>query len=367
MQKGVFTTWIKELCALVFVQTIQAFILAIVISIIITFISPNASDDKIAKLTDADSVSALGILCIVLLTSLTKMEQITKKIFGLDSGILQNKPPHGLAATMLALKSVGRVFNNVPKMIGGIGSATLGAGLDKKKARSAMLGRLQKRGLDQNGNSINGDSPQLNEGDGGTSQPLTDANEYYNKAKEAGNMEAYRTNMGIAAGMNKVKKAMDSNITTSATPSKSFSDKDKDNYLKIMDQYDDAISKAKEKRRQGIEKLASGAAETLGAGIGGMTGLSIGAISGLATGDLDQIPKAAAYGIGVGDAAGENLAKAVSSAASGIRSRAKVNSNLDKQLAQMERNLKINNEHRGSQAKRVKNITQKIEKDIGLQ
>lgn len=369
MQKGVFTTWIKELCSLVFVQTIQAFILAIVLSIILTFLYPELKDG-VATITSQDSVSALGVLCIVLLTSLTKMEQITKKIFGLDSGILQNKPPHGFAATMLALKAAGRVFNNVPKMIGGIGSATLGAGLDKKKAQSAMLAKLQRRGLDKTGNPINGDSPQVNEGDGGTSQLLPDAKEYYDKAKKAkktGDMDGYRTNMGIAAGMNKVKKAMDSNVTTSATPSKSFSDKDKDNYFKIMDQYDDAISKAKEKRRKGWETFASGAAETLGAGIGGVTGLSIGAVSGLATGDLDQIPKAAAYGIGVGDAAGENLTKAISSAATGIKSRARVNSNLDKQLAQMEANLKINEQKRGSQAKRVKNITQKIEKDIGLQ
>lgn len=346
MQKGVFTTWIKELCALVFVQTIQAFILAIVLSIILTFLFPEKDPNTgVATITSQDSVSALGVLCIVLLTSLTKMEQITKKIFGLDSGILQNKPPHGLAATMLALKSVGRVFNNVPKMIGGIGSATLGAGLDKKKARSAMLGRLQKRGLDQNGNPINGDSPQVNPSSGDNN--LLDNNEYYEKAKKA---------MENNAAVNNAKSSP-----------RLYTDKDKDNYLKIMDQYDDAISKAKEKRRKGLENFASGAAETLGAGIGGMTGLSIGAISGLATGDLDQIPKAAAYGIGVGDAAGENLTKAVSAAASGIKSRAKVNSNLDKQLAQMERNLKINNEHRGSQAKRVKNITQKIEKDIGLQ
>lgn len=366
MQKGVFTTWIKELCALVFVQTIQAFILAIVLSIILTFLFPEKDPNTgVATVTSQDSVSALGVLCIVLLTSLTKMEQITKKIFGLESGILQNKPPHGLAATMLALKSVGRVFNNVPKMIGGIGSATLGAGLDKKKARSAMLGRLQKRGLDQNGNPINGDSPQVNPSSGDNN--LLDNNEYYEKAKRAkaaGDMQGYHDNMNIQAGINKAKKAMENNAKASP---RLYTDKDKDNYLKIMDQYDDAISKAKEKRRKGLENFASGAAETLGAGIGGMTGLSVGAISGLATGDFDQIPKAAAYGIGVGDAAGENLTKAVSAAASGIKSRAKVNSNLDKQLAQMERNLKINNEHRGSQAKRVKNITQKIEKDIGLQ
>lgn len=362
MQKGVFTTWIKELCSLVFVQTIQAFILAIVLSIILIFIAPTDG-----KITSQDSVSALGVLCIILLTSLTKMEQITKKIFGLDSGILQNKPPHGLAATMLALKAAGRVLNNVPKMVGGIGSATLGAGLDKKKANAAMLAKLQRRGLDKNGNPMSGGVPQVNEGAGDGTSTLPDSKEYYDKAKEAkkaGDMNGYRTNMGIAAGMDKVKKAMNNNITA---PSNSYTDKDKDNYLKIMDQYDDAISKAKEKRRKGWETFASGAAETIGAGIGGGIGLSMGAISGLATGDFDQIPKAAAYGLGVGDAAGENLTKAVSSAATGIRSRAKVNSNLDKQLAQMEANLKINEQKRGSQAKRVKNITQKIEKDIGLQ
>ncbi len=370
MSKGAFNTWIKELCALVFVQTIQAFILAIVLSIILTFLFPELNEQGIATVTSQDQVSALGVLCIILLTSLTKMEQITKKIFGLESGVLQNKPPHGLAATMLALKAVGRVFNNVPKMVGGIGSATLGAGLDKKKAQSAMLAKLQRRGLDKNGNPVGVAEPQVNATASDDTSTLPDSSEYYKKAKEAkkaGDMDGYRTNMGIAAGMNKVKKAMEKNITSSAVPSPSYTDKDKDNYLKIMEQYDDAISKAKEKRRQGLENLASGAAETLGAGIGGMTGLSIGAISGLATGDFDQIPKAAAYGIGVGDAAGENLTKAVSAAASGIKSRAKVNSNLDKQLAQMERNLKINNEHRSSQAKRVKNITQKIEKDIGLQ
>lgn len=350
MQKGVFNTWIKELCALVFVQTIQAFILAIVLSIILTFIKEIGSN-----ISNQATVSALGVLCIILLSSLTKMEQITKKIFGLDSGILQNKPPHGLAATMLALKAAGRVLNNVPKMVGGIGSATLGAGLDKKKANAAMLTKLQRRGLDKNGNP-------LPEQQGGAGAPTDD-----NGRNESD--EALQRNRQLAdAQFSSNAGVGDSGgMTGSLSSPRSYTDKDKDNYLKIMDQYDDAISKAKEKRRKGWETFASGAAETIGAGIGGGVGLSVGAISGLATGDFDQIPKAAAYGLGVGDAAGENLTKAVSSAATGIRSRAKVNSNLDKQLAQMEANLKINEQKRGSQAKRVKNITQKIEKDMGLQ
>lgn len=372
MQKGVFTTWVKELCALVFVQTIQAFILAIVISIIITFIAPNTSGDKIAKLTDADSVSALGILCIVLLTSLTKMEQITKKIFGLDSGILQNKPPHGLMASYMALKAVGRVFNNVPKMIGGIGSATLGAGLDKKKANSAMLTRLQRKGLDKSGNPLPG-AKQIASGDSGSQSGGSDSvedREYYNKAMEAkkrGDMAGYHRNMGIQAGINKARKSVaQGGGTSSSSGGTSSSDKVRDDYYKIMDKYDDELAKAKEKRRKGIQDAFSGGIETIGAAAGGMVGLSIGSVSGLATGDLDQIHKATAYGIGVGDALGEHLTSAVASATTSIKSRASVNKKLDNQIAQMEKNLKIQNNTRENQAKRVRNITQKIEKNNSI-
>lgn len=372
MQKGVFTTWVKELCALVFVQTIQAFILAIVISIIITFIAPNTSGDKIAKLTDADSVSALGILCIVLLTSLTKMEQITKKIFGLDSGILQNKPPHGLMASYMALKAVGRVFNNVPKMIGGIGSATLGAGLDKKKANSAMLTRLQRKGLDKSGNPLPG-AKQIASGDSGSQSGGSDSvedREYYNKAMEAkkrGDMAGYHRNMGIQAGINKARKSVaQGGGTSSSSGGTSSSDKVRDDYYKIMEKYDDELAKAKEKRRKGIQDAFSGGIETIGAAAGGMVGLSIGSVSGLATGDLDQIHKATAYGIGVGDALGEHLTSAVASATTSIKSRASVNKKLDNQIAQMEKNLKIQNNTRENQAKRVRNITQKIEKNNSI-
>lgn len=367
MQKGVFTTWIKELCALVFVQTIQAFILAIVLSIMLTFIAPSNG-----KIDNTDSITALGVLCIVLLTSLTKMEQITKKIFGLESGVLQNKPPHGLMASFMALKAVGRVFNNIPKMIGGIGSATFGASLDKKKANSAMLTRLQRKGLDRNGNPLSG-ARQNAGGDSGSQSGGSDSvedREYYNKAMEAkkrGDMAGYHRNMGIQAGINKARKSLAQGAgTSSSSGGTSSSDKARDDYYKIMDKYDDEIAKAKEKRREGIKKIASGGFETLGAAAGGMVGLSIGSVSGLATGDLDQMYKATAYGIGVGDALGENLTNAVASVSSNLKSRASVNKKLDNQIAQMEKNLKIQNNSRESQAKRVRNITQKIDRNNGI-
>lgn len=381
MQKGVFTTWVKELCALVFVQTIQAFILAIVISIIITFIAPNTSGDKIAKLTDADSVSALGILCIVLLTSLTKMEQITKKIFGLDSGILQNKPPHGLMASYMALKAVGRVFNNVPKVVGGIGSATLGAGLDKKKANSAMLTRLKRKGLDKNGNTLGGSKPIA--GVGGLPSAAGDSSNndsnninkwddtHYKNAKEAyksGDMDKYQKEMELQNAVDEARREYSQKLAGAIISGSGSSKKqDKvDDYYKIMDKYDDELAKAKEKRRKGIQDAFSGGFETLGAAAGGMVGLSIGSVSGLATGDWDQIHKATAYGIGVGDALGEHLTNAVASATTSIKSRASVNKKLDNQIAQMEKNLKIQNNTRENQAKRVRNITQKIEKNNSI-
>lgn len=374
MQKGVFTTWVKELCALVFVQTIQAFILAIVLSIMITFIVPTGG-----KFQNTDDVNALGILCIILLTSLTKMEQITKKIFGLDSGILQNKPPHGLMASYMALKAVGRVFNNVPKVVGGIGSATLGAGLDKKKANSAMLTRLKRKGLDKNGNTLGGSKPIA--GVGGLSSAAGDnsnnINEWddthYKNAKEAyksGDMDKYQKEMELQNAVDEARREYSQKLAgsiISGSGSGSSKKQDKvDDFYKIMDKYDDELAKAKEKRRKGIQDAFSGGIETIGAAAGGMVGLSIGSVSGLATGDLDQIHKATAYGIGVGDALGEHLTNAVASATTNIKSRASVNKKLDNQIAQMEKNLKIQNNTRENQAKRVRNITQKIEKNNSI-
>lgn len=382
MQKGVFTTWVKELCALVFVQTIQAFILAIVLSIMITFIVPTGG-----KFQNTDDVNALGILCIILLTSLTKMEQITKKIFGLDSGILQNKPPHGLMASYMALKAVGRVFNNVPKVVGGIGSATLGAGLDKKKANSAMLTRLKRKGLDKNGNTLGGSKPIAGvgglssaAGDSSNNDSNDDSNNinkwddtHFKNAKEAyksGDMDKYQKEMELQNAVDEARREYSQKLAgsiISGSGSGSSKKQDKvDDFYKIMDKYDDELAKAKEKRRKGIQDAFSGGIETIGAAAGGMVGLSIGSVSGLATGDLDQIHKAAAYGIGVGDALGENLTNAVASATANIKSRASVNKKLDNQIAQMEKNLKIQNNTRENQAKRVRNITQKIEKNNGI-
>ena len=283
----------------------------------------------------------------------------------------------------MALKAVGRVFNNVPKMVGGIGSATLGAGLDKKKANSAMLTRLKRKGLDKNGNTLGGSKPIA--GVGGLPSAAGDSSNndsnnihkwddtHFKNAKEAyksGDMDKYQKEMELQNAVDEARREYSQKLAgsiISGSGSGSSKKQDKvDDFYKIMDKYDDELAKAKEKRRKGIQDAFSGGIETIGAAAGGMVGLSIGSVSGLATGDLDQIHKAAAYGIGVGDALGENLTNAVASATTSIKSRASVNKKLDNQIAQMEKNLKIQNNTRENQAKRVRNITQKIEKNNGI-
>ena len=279
MQKGVFTTWIKELCALVFVQTIQAFILAIVLSIILTFIAP--TDGKFAN---QDSVSALGVLCIVLLTSLTKMEQITKKIFGLDSGILQNKPPHGLMASYMALKAAGRMFNNIPKIASGF-SGMVGARTDKKKVQARFN---NKRNNMLGGTSGAGGAPGAGGGSGTGGGAGSDD-------------DSLEPLTGGGAG---------GSLGGGATPQfrNGYKQKDLD---ALEDKYEEQLAAIKKQRKEARNKILSGTLETGGAITGACGGAAVGLASGLATGDLDQIPKAIGYGIGAGDAVGEATANAI--------------------------------------------------------
>ena len=114
MKKGVFNIWLKELCSLVFTQTVQAFLLAIIMSIVLAVYAEAGNDD---------SVSAAGVIAIVALASISKIELLIKKIFGIESQFGDPSMANGMksvAGGILAAKAVGKVANNVPKMFGGV-------------------------------------------------------------------------------------------------------------------------------------------------------------------------------------------------------------------------------------------------------
>jgi hypothetical protein len=77
-------------------------------------------------------------------------------------------------------------------------------------------------------------------------------------------------------------------------------------YKKMMDDYDDKIGELRSKRAEGAKDIIKGFTGSLGAASMGIAGATVGA----ATGEMDNIVKAAAAGIGMGDWMGEKAVEA---------------------------------------------------------
>ena len=77
MKDNIFAHWLKELCSLVFLQAIQAFIFAIVMALIISVMTP----DNVSAIERSDLVASTGIIAVIALASISKLEDLIKKIF----------------------------------------------------------------------------------------------------------------------------------------------------------------------------------------------------------------------------------------------------------------------------------------------
>ena len=278
-KKGaVLGSWIKEFCTLVFIQTIQAFIYAIIISFIVKM-----SFMDIADVDDRNS--SMGIICVIALVSVFKVEEMVKKIFGIGNTKADARGAmSSLAKTAIAWQFGKKVLDNGAKMLGGVKGIK-----DASKGRQKLKQRMNRdmATFDDGGS---GDNATLGEGQ----EPYR---EYYDKAKQAklnGDMDGYRTNMGIAAGMKKAGVA----AAASGGPAKSG--KNTRDYNAMMDKYQDQLDELKKKKRDGIRQIMQGAGETIGA-VPGFVG---GAIVGGADGNLDEALRGAAVGMGMGDTIG---------------------------------------------------------------
>ena len=139
MKKDVFADWLREFCMLVFIQTVQAFIFAIVMSLIISVLSDFPEDET-------DAVASTGVIAVIVLASVSKIEDIVKKIFGIKSGFHDSGMRGGLkslATTMLAANMAKGVLDNGKKFFGGIGRG-IGAGVSAKRDTSRARARLAR-------------------------------------------------------------------------------------------------------------------------------------------------------------------------------------------------------------------------------
>lgn len=122
MKKDVFSVWLKEFCSLVFTQTVQAFLLAIIMSVVLYM-----ANDGGEQQYSGNSVSAVSIIAIIALSSISKIELLVKKIFGVESQFgdpaMKNGVKSfssGVAAGMATINLAKRPADNLKKFVGGI-------------------------------------------------------------------------------------------------------------------------------------------------------------------------------------------------------------------------------------------------------
>lgn len=319
MKKGVLESWIREFCSLVLIQSIQAFIFTIIIALIVAVGSADDGNQDSKNL-------AFGVVAIVGLASISKMEELTKKIFGISPNLTDPSMRGGVKSwmTMMAAGKLAKnVMDNPKKMVQGV-KGHFTANKEKMKAmesRNKAMDKLNKRVTRDFGSPIApGGLEQMaqnssEQGTEGVSENVSNTNNA-TKASSGGT-----TKPGISPSAKGENTAAATNIGSPTNfSSSSISDRNK-LYDKYQDQaeeieknYKDKIDEIKKKQRDNWKTTASGFTETLGAVMGGTAGI----IKGMSEGDIREMIEGAGFGMGIGDAIGAkavdapvNLTKAV--------------------------------------------------------
>lgn len=296
MKKGVFNIWLKELCSLVFTQTVQAFLLAIIMSIVLSVFSDGEQTQA--------SMSAAGVIAIIALASISKIELLIKKIFGIESQFGDPSMANGMksvAGGILAAKSIGKIANNVPKMVTGFRESR-GAKKDAARAQQRFAKRLSM----MNEYMSAGDSQDLAGQGGGETSTYTSANTSTNPNGQ--NADSIVTGAGKqntpgAQGKDTGSTTNNANLASATAKAKKADVRYREKLLDIQEKYEEEMSKANKRRSEGRRKIVSGISESIGAVGGAAAGFAVGAGSG-------DISKGLAYGIGAGDTIGKNIVSA---------------------------------------------------------
>lgn len=265
MGNGIFGKWFREFATIVLTQTVQAFLLAIVMTIIISCLAGSGGNE--------DSVNAAGLLAIIALASFGKIEMLVKNIFGVTSSFgdpsLQNAKGFTVG-TAMAFRGVKNISDNLGKTI---------QGNRMQKKGEAGLASLTSNAGNLDANKLNG----LNSADGTTGEG-TEA-----QAITASAVQDQVVKLQTLGDINALTQAIQR--LTSATETSNKSDTQSK-----MKEYQDMINQGKALKKDAIF-------ESVGATIGGATG----AIVGLAQGE-DVVQNTLA-GAGIGDSIGKGISQ----------------------------------------------------------
>lgn len=297
---GALSMWIKEFTALVFTQTIQAFIYAIIITIILYGMVQTGSD-----ISSDDNNAALGLMSTFALLSVFKVEEMAKKIFGVgDTKASHGNAMKSIAKTAIAAHLGKRVLDNAGKVFGGV-RAINKSRQDNKKTQKRLQEDMEDNGfvMGENGKpTYVGTKKTRGASSSSSATPVTS------------------TGVGGASSSSTVG-ASDSggNVTSGGADEQIISDAAQRRMRNALRNYDDKVSEIKKAREEGIKNIFTGVSETIGAGFGAATG----AVLGGADGDLDEMLQGMMAGAGVGDAAAQSAVNAIDRATQFVKRNAK--------------------------------------------
>lgn len=288
MKKGVFGGWFRELASLIFTQTVQAFLLAIIMSIIVNALAANSG---------TGGTYGAGLLAIIALSQFNKIELLIKNIFGVTSqygGSMQDGKG-GLLAGMMALKAGKKVFDNAPKTISGIGNRI-------KSNKTIKSLEKQKEALGA------GDlaDTAMNEMQEQADQFIDNAQKGAGYAAGANMVNGGNSSGGVGISASQIDQLISAVKEQTQTLKSQKLDGDKGGKIDKMKELDAKIEAAKLQKRDAGRQIASGITETAGAIAGGTIGAAAGAVVSLGTGDDfgKTVAKGAGFGIGIGDTIG---------------------------------------------------------------
>ncbi len=274
MLNGIFGKWLREFATLVLTQTVQAFLLAIVMTIIISCLGSSNSNDANTK------NQAAGLLCIIALASFGKIEMLVKNIFGVTSQFgdpsLQNGARGLSAGTLLAMRGGKRLLDNGTKLVDSqrkINEAKKGlAAIDDKTGDVSSSSSSITPGLE--------DTPKV-PGSGKTDENPIEG------MKEAGG-ELLETSVKLQ-GLDNLSSLVTAINQLTETTKKANGGNDRQKYEAML-------KEGKDMRRSALRE-----------NVGGFIGGTAGAIVGIAKGE--DIMQTTLAGAGAGDAVGAATAQ----------------------------------------------------------
>lgn len=303
---GALNSWLREFCALVFTQTIQAFIYAIIITLIMATSQFGVeAENNEYRQDQLINTTSMGIINIFALTSIFKIEELARKVFGIQRSSIDAKNPMSSMAKLAFMAHFGRrLWDNGKKMIKG-GAGILSYGRNRRKDKKKYYQQLERKIAAEN--KINKKINDLEEGNNSTDAAASAALDAagggaVGRGVGTGTLDVATLNIN-ATNVNMNGSVGSGNLSKEEQLEKLRDKRDalREAIIDLNDSYDDKVKTNNKALVDSIHMAMSGAAETAGAILGGSLGAVIGGADG------KDVSHGVVAGMGIGDRVGQTL------------------------------------------------------------